>query len=176
MHWDEQHAAASRLEEHLASLPYDRALPDLTTILADAGVPLTLLQQDERARKVLHEAILARPLSARETVEQRRVEVELLTLEVSVLTAALENASADSAAADRALRRLTAIRDRLEELREGLWGPPVRAVTRRRPGRGRATARTPCAAPRRAARPGRCAVRGAGHRARPRGPTGVPRG
>ena len=120
MNWDELHAAASRLEEHLAELPYDRALPDLATLLADAGVPLTLLQQDERARKVLHEAILARPLSSREAVEQRRVEVELLTLEVSVLTGALEDASPDSAAADRALRRLAAIRERLEELRAGL--------------------------------------------------------
>lgn len=120
MNWDELHAAASRLEEHLAGLPYDRALPDLATLLADAGVPLTLLQQDERARKVLHEAILARPLSSREAVEQRRVEVELLTLEVSVLTGALEQARSDGAAADRALRRLAGIRGRLEELRQGL--------------------------------------------------------
>ena len=120
MNWDELHAAASRLEEHLASLPYDRALPDLATILSDAGVPLTLLQQDERARKVLHEAIRARPLSSREAVEQRRVEIELLTLEVSVLNGALEEATPDSAAADRALRRLAVIRERLEELREGL--------------------------------------------------------
>lgn len=120
MNWDDLHAAASRLEEHLAQLPYDRALPDLATLLADAGVPLTLLQQDERARKVLHEAILARPLASHEAVEQRRVEVELLTLEVSVLTGALENASPDSAATDRALSRLATIRARLEELREGL--------------------------------------------------------
>ena len=120
MNWDELHAAASRLEEYLASLPYDRALPDLATLLAVAGVPLTLLQQDERARKVLHEAILARPLASHESVEQRRVEVELLTLEVSVLTGALEDAAPDSAAADRALQRLAAIRGRLDELREGL--------------------------------------------------------
>lgn len=120
MNWDELHVAASRLEEHLASLPYDRALPDLATLLADAEVPLTLLQQDERARKVLHEAILARPLSSREAIEQRRVEVELLTLEVSVLTTALEESSPDSATADRAVRRLAAIQERLEELRQGL--------------------------------------------------------
>lgn len=120
MNWDELHAAASRLEEHLAGLPYDRALPDLATLLAHAGVPLTLLQQDERARKVLHEAILARPLSSRATVEQRRTEVELLTLEVSVLTTALERSTPDSAASDRAVRRLAAIKERLEELREGL--------------------------------------------------------
>lgn len=120
MNWDELHAAASRLEEHLAGLPYDRALPDLATLLTEAGVPLTLLQQDERARKVLHEAILARPLSSLQAVEQRRVEVELLTLEVSVLTTSLERSSTDSAAADRAVRRLEAIQERLEELREGL--------------------------------------------------------
>lgn len=120
MNWDELHAAASRLEEHLAALPYDRALPDVATILADAGVPLTLLQQDERARKLLQEAIRARPLSSRAVVEERRVEVELLTLEVSVLTASLEDAAPDSAAAERSRRRLAGIRERLEELREGL--------------------------------------------------------
>lgn len=120
MNWDELHAAASRLEEHLAALPYDRALPDLATILDGAGVPLTLLQQDERARKVLHEAILARPLASHEAVEQRRTEVELLTLEVSVLRATLERSPADSPDADRARRRLAAIRARLGELREGL--------------------------------------------------------
>lgn len=120
MNWDELHVASSRLEEHLASLPYDRALPDLETILADAGVPVALLHQDERARKVLHEAILARPLASHEAVEQRRVEVELLTLEVSVLTQTLRRADPDRAEAGRAAERLAWIRVRLEELREVL--------------------------------------------------------
>lgn len=119
MNWDELHAAASRLEEHLAELPYDRALPDLGTILDDAQVPLALLQQDERARKVLHEAILARPLSSHEAVEQRRTEVELLTLEVSVLRGRIRQADDPAAAAD-AVERLAWIRDRLEELRSDL--------------------------------------------------------
>lgn len=123
MNWDELHAAASRLEEHLAGLPYDRALPDLDTILGDAGVAATVLQQDERARKVLHEAILARPLSSHAAVEQRRVEVELLTLEVSVLTSTLrraEGGGTGAAAVSRATQRLAAIRARLEFLREDL--------------------------------------------------------
>ena len=120
MNWDEQHAAVSRLEEHLASLPFDRALPALAEILDDADVPMAVLHEDERARKVLHEAILARPLASHEAVEQRRVEVELLTIEVGVLTAALERATPDSAAADRAVQRLAAIRERLVSLRSGL--------------------------------------------------------
>ena len=120
MEWDELHAAASRLEEHLAALPYDRALPDLDTILAEADVPAALLRQDERARKVLHEAILARPLASHEAVEQRRVEVELLTLEVSVLTVTMQRVAAGSAEAERAAGRLAWIRRRLGELREEL--------------------------------------------------------
>lgn len=120
MNWDELHVAASRLEEHLAGLPYDRALPDLETVLADAGVPAELLRQDERARKVLHEAILARPLASHEAVEQRRVEVELLTLEVSVLTQTLRRSDPEQDEARRAAARLAWIRTRLEELREVL--------------------------------------------------------
>lgn len=119
MNWDELHAAASRLEEHLAALPYDRALPDLATILDEASVPRALLQQDERARKVLHEAILARPLGSHEAVEQRRTEVELLTLEVSVLRGRIEQAD-DPGAVAEAVNRLAWIRDRLAELREDL--------------------------------------------------------
>lgn len=119
MHWDEQHAAVSRLEEHLAGLPEDRALPDLATILADADVPMEVVRADERARKVLHEAILARPLASHEAVEQRRVEIELLTVEVGVLTATLERGE-DEAAVSRARARLAEIRDRLASLRRGL--------------------------------------------------------
>lgn len=120
MNWDELHVAASRLEEHLAGLPYDRALPDLETILADADVPSSLLRQDERARKVLHEAILARPLASHAAVEHRRVEVELLTLEVSVLTATITRSADDAPEARRAVERLGWIRTRLEELRADL--------------------------------------------------------
>jgi hypothetical protein len=119
MNWDELHAAASRLEEHLAGLPYDRALPDLATILDRAAVPPALLQQDERARKVLHEAILARPLGSHEAVEQRRTEVELLTLEVSVLRGRIEQGEHAATTAE-AVQRLAWIRERLGELREDL--------------------------------------------------------
>ena len=119
MHWDEQHAAVTRLEEHLAGLPDDRALPDLQTILEDADVPMEVVQVDERARKVLHEAILARPLASHDVVEQRRVEIELLTVEVGVLSAALERRG-DAAAVARARARLVEIRARLTELRRGL--------------------------------------------------------
>lgn len=119
MHWDEQHAAVSRLEEHLAGLPDDRALPDLATILADADVPMEVVEVDERARKVLYEAILARPLASHEVVEQRRVEVELLTIEVGVLTAMLERSDAPEAIA-AARARLVDIRGRLASLRRGL--------------------------------------------------------
>lgn len=124
--WDELDAAVSRLEDHLATLPYDRALPELDAILAGAGVPRQVLTQDERARKVLHEAILARPLHEVAQVEQRRVEVELLTLEVSVLTQTLRAARDveldDERREDvsRAARRLGWIRGRLEELRREL--------------------------------------------------------
>lgn len=120
MDWDELHVAASRLEEHLAGLPYDRALPDLETILAEAQVPPSLLRQDERARKVLHEAILARPLASHAAVEQRRVEVELLTLEVSVLTATITRGSEDAPEVRQAVERLAWIRRRLDELRADL--------------------------------------------------------
>jgi hypothetical protein len=125
MDWDELHAASSRLEEHLAGLSYDRALPDLATILRDASAPERLLFEDERARKVLHEAILARPLSSHEAVEQRRVEVELLTLEVSVLTTTLRRATGsdrgeDHEAVTRATTRLGWIRSRLGQLRAEL--------------------------------------------------------
>jgi hypothetical protein len=53
--------AVARLEDVLLSLPYDRALPDLASLLASAGVGAELLRRDERALKVLHEAIVARP-------------------------------------------------------------------------------------------------------------------
>lgn len=120
MNWDEQHAAVSRLEEHLAGLPEDVALPDLHSILEAADVPMEVVESDERARKVLHEAILARPLASHEAVERRRVEVELLTIEVGMLTATLRQQDADPQRLERARRRLAVIRERLDSLRRGL--------------------------------------------------------
>ena len=124
--WDARDAAVSRLEDHILGLPYDRALPALPELLAAAGVDPGLLRRDERARKVVHEAILARPLSDVDVVARRSAEVELLVLEVSVLTEDLRAAKAPDAGlvarqrAAAAVVRLAAIRDRLEELRAGL--------------------------------------------------------
>ncbi len=112
--------ALSRLEDVLLGLPYDRALPDLHTILAAAGVTEDFLRTDDRAAKVLHEAIVARPLSSAEVVSRRQTEVELLTLEVDVLTERLEDRSVGAAVRERAKRRLAEIRRRLEEIRDDL--------------------------------------------------------
>lgn len=110
----------ARLEDVLLAYPYDRALPDLTTILDQAGVGRELLRRDERAAKVLHEAILSRPLASVDVVARRRTEVELLTLEVEVLTERLADPTASAEDADRASSRLLAIRRRLTELRAEL--------------------------------------------------------
>lgn len=121
--WDAADEGVARLEDVLARLPFDRALPELATLLRLADVPPSLVQQDERARKVLHEAILARPLSEPDEVDLRRTEVEVLLLEVGLLDDVLQDAAEGRASQDAlaaALRRLAAIRDRLEELREGL--------------------------------------------------------
>lgn len=114
---DEQLA---RLEDVLLAYPYDRALPDLTTILGQAGVGRDLLRRDERAAKVLHEAILARPLASVDVVARRRTEVELFTLEVEVLTDRLEDPATSEADAARVSERLKVIRRRLAELRSEL--------------------------------------------------------
>lgn len=114
---DEQLA---RLEDVLLAYPYDRALPDLDTILGQAGVGRDLFREDERAAKVLHEAILARPLASMDVVERRRTEIELYTLEVDLLTDRLENPGTSEADAARVAARLADIRARLAELRSEL--------------------------------------------------------
>lgn len=106
----------ARLEDVLASYDYDRALPPLEEILAAAGVSRDLLHDDDRAMKLLHEAIVARPLSSLDAVAETRTEVELLTLEVSVLTDRLQNPDADPAEIRRVIERLQTIRERLDEL------------------------------------------------------------
>lgn len=112
--WDE---ALARLEDVLLALPFDRALPDLPTILERAEVSRAYLLADERATKVLHEAIVARPLSSPEMVTNLKLEVELLTLEVEVLTQRLEDPGADAGEIRRATARLASVRHRLDELR-----------------------------------------------------------
>ncbi len=121
--WDLREAAVARLEEHVLSLPYDRVLPGLDELLSAAAVPPDLLQVDERARKMLHEAILARPLASLDAVANRSAEVELLVLEVHVLTQTLRDAAVRPVEVTRqqaithATARLTWIRGRLRELR-----------------------------------------------------------
>jgi hypothetical protein len=110
-------AARSRLEDLLLKLPYDRALPDLEVLLERAGVPAELLRRDERVLKVLHEAVLARPLGDLDTATRARNEVELLTLEVEVLTDRLQDPAASREDLDRVTDRLGAVRRRLEEIR-----------------------------------------------------------
>lgn len=119
-HGDSFDEQLTRLEDALLAYPYDRALPDLATILRTAGVGPELLRRDERAAKVLHEAILARPLASADLVARRRTEVELLTLEVEVLAERLEDPSTSEADTARVAARLAAIRRRLTELRAEL--------------------------------------------------------
>lgn len=118
--WRSLDEQLARLEDVLLAYPYDRALPDLATILDEAGVGRDLLRHDERAAKVLHEAILARPLASVDVVARRRTEVELFTLEVDVLTDRLEDPSTAEADAARISARLATIRRRLAELRADL--------------------------------------------------------
>lgn len=111
-------AVLVRLEDLLLSLASDRALPDLPDLLDRAGVPEDLLHRDDRILKVLHEAILARPLNRVADAQHLRSEVELLTLEVEVLTDRLtaeDTHPVDLAAATARLAEVTA---RLEEIRE----------------------------------------------------------
>lgn len=112
--WDE---ALARLEDVLIQYPYDRALPDLTRILADAGVTEDYLHSDERALKVLHEAVVARPLASTDAVSRVRTEVELLTLEVRVLAERLVDPATSEDEARRVRSRLARVRGRLAEVR-----------------------------------------------------------
>ncbi|GGI09122.1 hypothetical protein [Egicoccus halophilus] len=112
--------ALVRLEEVLLELPFERALPDLDDLLARARVPAELLRRDERARKLLHEAILARPFASLDAVQQVRTEVELLTLEVEVLADRLGRVGLDGTDRQRAVARLAEVRRRLDEVRAEL--------------------------------------------------------
>lgn len=111
-------AARGRLEDLLLSLPYDRVLPDLPDLLDRAGVPDELLHRDERILKVLHEAVLARPLAQVSQVERLRTEVELLTLEVEVLTDRLHDPDTEPGALQEATARLAEVAERLEAVRD----------------------------------------------------------
>ena len=103
--------ALARLEDVLLELPFERAVPDLPELLARAEVDRSLLLHDERAMKLLHEALVARPFGTLEVVQRVRTEVELLTERL---------ADADAREEQRIGTRLDAVRLRLEELRDQL--------------------------------------------------------
>jgi hypothetical protein len=112
--------ALSRLEDLLAGLPFDRALPDLAGLLTRAEVPVDLLPRDERFLKVLHEATVARPFGTVDEVVRTRTELELCTLEVEVLTDRLVEHADDPGAREPVVQRLAVIRARLDEVRARL--------------------------------------------------------
>lgn len=111
--WD---AALTRLEDVLLGLPFDRALPDLADILAAASVSEAQLRSDDRALKVLHEAIVARPLADVDEVGSLRTRVELLTLEVGVLTERMAAPDATVDDLERASARLADVRGELQRV------------------------------------------------------------
>jgi hypothetical protein len=113
-------AARVRLEDLLLSLPYERALPDLPILLGRAGVPEELLRRDDRLLKILHEAILARPLAQLSDAEGVRTEVELLTLEVEVLTDRLADPATPQDVVADVTARLAEVTERLEQVRDVL--------------------------------------------------------
>lgn len=114
--WDE---ALERLESFVERYPRTRALPGLGGIAERADVPVEFLREDERAHKVLFEALAGRPLSSPESLRQAHTEVELLLLEVQVLTERLDT-ELDSAQRRRTSERLAYIRRRLTEIRSKL--------------------------------------------------------
>jgi hypothetical protein len=115
--WDD---ALCRLEDVLLAAPFDRALPDLAELLERASVPLAFVQQDERASKLIREAMLARPFAARADVRRSRAHVEMMTLEVEVLAQRLRDPTTPPDVAARAAGRLQELADDLERLRDDL--------------------------------------------------------
>ncbi len=109
--------ALARLEDVLLALPYERAVPDIDDVLARAEVDRTLLVADERAVKLLHEALVARPFGELEVVRRVRTEVELLTLEVELLAERMADPATSGEERRRIGARIEAVRTRLEELR-----------------------------------------------------------
>ena len=104
--------ALGRLEDVLLGLPFDRAVPDLDDLLAAAGVDHDVLR-DDRVRKLLHEALVARPFGSLAAVQRVRTEVELL-----VDRLAAPGTSPDEVR--HSTRRLATIRGRLAAFREQL--------------------------------------------------------
>lgn len=111
--WDD---ALHRLEALLSRLPEDRTLPPLDEMVVAADLPPDFLHEDDRARKLLHEALAARPLSNVPGVAKLRTEVELLTLEVEVLADRLRSEDTDPVRAREAAERIEGARSRLKEI------------------------------------------------------------
>lgn len=113
--WVRTERALARLQDVLERLPTTRALPGLDHVLGLAGAPRELLV-DERARKLLAEAIAHRPLAAVEEVRVLRTEVELLTVEVGVLGERLTDPTLSAADRRELVERLGRVRARLTQL------------------------------------------------------------
>ncbi|MBW3620425.1 MAG: hypothetical protein KY461_09280, partial [Actinobacteria bacterium] len=78
------------------------------------------LAADDRTLKVLHEAIVARPLATSDEIATVRTQVELLTLEVGVLGERLAEPATSTADAARMSERLSAVRSELDRIRRQL--------------------------------------------------------
>ena len=114
--WDD---ALCRLEDILLAQAWDRALPDLADLLDRAQVPLSVVEHDERARKLLGEAMLARPVGEGGPVRRARMRVEFLTLEVQVLSERLRDPRVPRDEARRAVARIDEVSQQLRRLTEG---------------------------------------------------------
>lgn len=115
--WDE---AVSRLEEVLARHPFDRALPPIEQLLDEARIDRDVLAGDERAQKILDEAVRARPLSTLEAIAEVRTQVEVLSVEVGMLHRQLAGEALTDEELEDAGRRLAAIRALLDETSDQL--------------------------------------------------------
>ncbi len=115
--WDD---ALCRLEDVLLAAPFDRALPDLDELLRRADVSRTFLHQDDRARKLLSEAVLARPFADPDDVRRSRAHVEMMVLEVEVLAQRLRDPDTPAAVARRASDRLRELQAELTDVRDDL--------------------------------------------------------
>ena len=114
--WDD---ALCRLEDTLLEQAWDRALPDLADLLDRAQVPLSVVEHDERARKLLGEAMLARPAGEGGPVHRARMRVEFLTLEVQVLSERLRDPEVPRDEARHAVARIDEVGRQLRRLTEG---------------------------------------------------------
>lgn len=111
--------AVTRLQEVLEQQSPQRALPDLDQLLAAAGADRSLLE-DERACKLLQEAVRQRPLSSVEEVRVLRTEVELLTVEVAVLQERLTDTAIEGVQRQELLARLARVRRRCQQVADQL--------------------------------------------------------